>query len=829
MLAFIALAAFCTRMMAADSPRERILLDQHWRFHLGDAPDVGAQLDYPEVKDLHKTLVEEIGREGELATNLPNPVSVNLGGSISYVRAGFDDRNWRQLDLPHDWAVELEFSEKADANHGFKPVGPRFPQSSIGWYRREFQLPGTDHGKTLWLEFDGAYRNSLVWLNGHCLGRHLDGYSSFRYNISQFANCGGNNELVVRVDATRFEGWFYEGAGLYRHVWLVKTSPLYIAPDGIFVWTTFSNNVPEGPATIHLTTEVANQQESPKAVGVRWQILAPDGKPVPKGEESQTSEIPPGSTREFARQIILPSPALWSPESPNIYRLITMVESGGILVDRQETEFGVRILAFDATNGFSLNGKRYQIKGTCNHQDHAGVGTALPDALQYFRVRKLKQMGCNAIRMSHNPPTPELLQACDRLGLLVMDENRRMDNSAWELNELKSLVLRDRNHPSVFIWSLGNEEGELQGSRTNATLTPESGREAGRCVLAPMQALVHQLDPTRPCTVAMNGGWGYGMSTLIDVQGLNYGTRNIQKFHAAFPAQPALGTETASTRFTRGIYADDKTNGYLSAFGSNALERAWSWWPYYASNSFTSGGFVWTGFDYRGEPVPYKWPCINSHFGLMDMCGFPKDVYYYYQSWWTETPVLHVMPHWTWPGKAGQTIPVRVFSNCKEVELYLNGKSLGRQAMRLNWFLDWNVPYEPGVLAAKGYDGNRLLAATKVQTAGPPAALQFAPDRSVIKAGLGDLSIVDVAVVDTNGCVVPTASDLIDFQIIGPGKIIGVGNGDPSDHSPDKATRRKAFCGLAQLLVQSSGPAGLICLTASSPGLLSGTCKLQSE
>ena len=355
------------------------------------------------------------------------------------------------------------------------------------------------------------------------------------------------------------------------------------------------------------------------------------------------------------------------------------MKADGQIVDRKETEFGIRTIAFDATNGFLLNGRHYEIQGTCNHQDHAGVGSAMPDALQDFRVERLKEMGCNAIRTSHNEPTPELLEACDRLGMLVMDENRRMDSNDFSLGELKNLVLRDRNHPSVFIWSLGNEEGSLQG------------KDVGAQIAAAMQDVVHKLDPTRLCTAAMNGGWGLGFSTVLDVQGFNYGTRNINAFRAKFPGKPAIGTETASTRVTRGIYTDDKTNGYVAAYGTNGIEQAWQWWPYYAAHPFTSGGFVWTGFDYRGEPTPYRWPCISSHFGLMDTCGFPKDIYYYYQSWWTDKPVLHIMPHWNWPDRIGQNIPVRVFSNCKEVELFLNGKSLGRQTMRANWFLDWDV------------------------------------------------------------------------------------------------------------------------------------------
>ena len=815
-------ALFGFNLFGQDSPRERLLFDFGWKFHLGDAPDAGNKLDYPEVLDLAKTEVPEIGKEGEAA--LPDPVAVNLGGNVSFVQPGYDDSNWRALDLPHDWAVELPFDSTAEVRHGFKPVGKGFPQNNIGWYRRQFDLPASDQGKILWLDFDGVYRNSLVWLNGHCLGRHLSGYSSFRYDISKYANYGGQNELVVRVDASRFEGWFYEGAGIYRHVWLEKTPSLAIAPDGIFVYSQFKNNVPEGRAKIHAQAQLVNSQNTAADVDVKFEITSPDGEEIATAHKAQ--KLPARSEAEISDIISVSKPALWSPESPTLYKLVTTVKSGKRIVDHVETDFGIRTIAFDSTNGFLLNGKRYQIQGTCNHQDHAGVGTAMPDDLQYYRVAKLKEMGCNAIRTSHNPPTPELLDACDRLGLLVMDENRRMDTNDYEMNELRNFVVRDRNHPSVFIWSLGNEEAYLQGTRgTNRFITTNAAQVAGIRVVTPMQNLVHELDPTRLCTVAMNGAWGYGISTVIDVQGFNYRTHLIDGFRATFPKKLTIGTETASTRTTRGIYADDKVHGFQAAYGTNGTERAEQWWPYYATHPFTSGGFVWTGFDYRGEPTPYKWPCISSQFGLMDTCGFPKDIYYYYQSWWTSNSVLHIMPHWNWPDKVGQNIDVRVFSNAKKVELFLNGQSLGKQTMQPNWFLDWNVPYQPGTLMAKAYDdSDSVVSQTETYTTGEPAAVELEPDHTVVNANGEDLSIINVSVRDLPGRVVPTASNVIHFDIQGPGKIIGVGNGDPSCHEPDKypsqtGWQRSVFNGLAQVIVQSTKISGQIIVTATADGL----------
>jgi len=381
--------------------------------------------------------------------------------------------------------------------------------------------------------------------------------------------------------------------------------------------------------------------------------------------------------------------------------------------------------------------------------------------------------------------------------------------------------MRDRNHPSVFMWSLGNEEGNLQA--TNA-----AAQEAAVKLITPMQALAHELDPTRQCTIAMNGNWGIGFSTVIDVQGFNYRTRNIDKFRSEFPDKPTIGTETASTRTTRGIYLDDKTNGYVAAYGENGVEKAWTWWPYYAAHPFTSGGFVWTGFDYRGEPTPYRWPCISSHFGLMDTCGFPKDIYYYYQAWWTDQPVLHLATGWA-RFDGGRINLVRCFSNCKTVELFLDGKSLGKKPMPANEYVDWIVPAASGVLSARGYNGAKVMAETKIERAGEPAAVELHPDRAAITSDGRDLSIVDVAIVDAKGRVVPDAGNLLWFQLKGPGKIIGVGNGDPSCHEADKASERNAFNGYAQVIVQAGRIGGTLELTAHSPTLKPATIKIKTK
>jgi beta-galactosidase len=560
-------------------------------------------------------------------------------------------------------------------------------------------------------------------------------------------------------------------------VWLVKTAPLAIAPDGIFVSSVFEKNIPKGPAKIHIQTRLLNSQTTSSSATVKNQILDSDGNPIAKVQASAT--VGPRSKTEVEPVISLKSPVLWSPESPKLYKLVTTVESDGKIVDRQETEFGIRTVAFDKDRGFLLNGKPYLLKGTCNHQDHAGVGAALPDRLQYFRIAKLKEIGINAYRTSHNPPTPELLEACDHLGMLVMDENRLLGSDPLHLKWFEEFVRRDRNHPSVAIWSLANEEFSAGG-------TP-----AGKRVAATMQDLVKRLDPTRPVTYnAAVGNEFPGVNEIIEVRGWSYhiGTNNMDAYHAAHPNQPNVGSEQGSTVSTRGIYTNDAARGYVSAYDDNA--QPWSntaeeWWSFFDPRPWLSGGFIWTGFDYRGEPTPYRWPCINSHFGILDMCGFRKDNSWYYEAWWTDKPVLHLLPHWNWPGREGQEMDVRALSNCEEVELFLNGLSLGKQTMKKDSELKWKVKYAPGTLSAKGYKNGQLVAETKVETTGAPAAVQLTPDRSAINADGEDVSVFTVAVTDAQGRVVPVAENMIHFELSGPGKILGVGNGDPSCHEPD--------------------------------------------
>jgi beta-galactosidase len=748
LMVHLLLAAAGLNLFAASaaSPRERLLLDANWKFHLGN--DWG------------------------IAQNL-----AKAGSGSGPAGVWFSDASWRTVNLPHDWAVELPFDKNADGAHGFKALGHEFPSNSVAWYRRAFELPKADAGKRLWLEFDGVFRDCDVFVNGWFIGHHESGYGGFRYDITDVADCGGKNVVTVKVNASQFEGWFYEGAGIYRHVWLVKTAPDAIAPDGIFVYSEFENNVPGGSAEVHVQTRLLNSQTASAKTTVQCEIISPEGKPVAKFRESET--VKGSSQKDVKLAAKISSPALWSPESPKLYQLVTMVEVDGKMVDRQETEFGIRTVGFDKDKGFLLNGKPYLLKGTCNHQDHAGVGAALPDALQYFRIAKLKEIGINAYRTSHNPPTPELLAACDHLGMLVMDENRLLGSDPLHLKWLEEFVRRDRNHPSVAIWSLGNEEFGVQGTPSGARVTTS------------MQDLVKHLDPTRPvtCNAAVGNDFP-GINEAVEVRGWSYhiGTNNMDAYHAAHPNQPNVGSEQGSTVSTRGIYTNEAARGYVSAYDDNA--QPWSntaeqWWSFFAPRPWLSGGFIWTGFDYRGEPTPYSWPCINSHFGILDTCGFRKDNSWYYQAWWTDQPVLHLLPHWNWPGREGQELDVRALSNCQEVELFLNGRSLGRQTMKKDSELKWKVKYAPGTLSAKGYKNGQPVAETKIETTGAPAAIQLTPDRSTLNADGEDVSVFTVAVTDAQGRVVPVAADLIHFELSGPGKILGVGNGDPSCHEPD--------------------------------------------
>jgi beta-galactosidase len=735
------------------------------------------------------------------------------------------------VTLPHDWAVTLPFVDNPDykpsgkpddedlrAAHGYKPLGREFPDTSVGWYRKTFALPAADAGKRLSIEFDGAFRDALVMVNGYILGHEESGYSPFRIDITDIANVGGDNLITVRVDASIGEGWFYEGAGIYRHVWLVKTAPVHVPQWGVFVRAKLDG-------TVSIDTDLVNEGDAPAAYELLQTVLDAQGKPVLAPMAAQ-GRLPAWERQSLAQTAQIASPVPWSIETPHLYSLVTEVKVGGAVVDRFVTPFGVRAIAFDPDKGFLLNGQPVKLKGTCNHQDHAGVGAAIPDALQVWRLEQLKSMGCNAYRASHNPPTPELLDACDRLGIVVIDEARRMSSDETSLDELERLVRRDRNHPSVILWSIGNEE-------------PQQGTARGAKVARTMKRLVNRLDPTRLVTAAMDSGFGEGITEVIDVIGFNYRHEKMDDFHKRFPSIPVIGSESGSTVSTRGEYARDEAKSYVPAYDTDHpwwATTAEKWWSHAADRPWMAGGFIWTGFDYRGEPTPFnRWPSISSHFGALDTCGFPKDNYFYYRAWWRAEPLLHLLPHWNWEGREGQPIAVWAHSNCDRVELFLNGKSQGARDVVANHHVEWSVPYAAGVLEAHGYKGGKLVLRQRRETAGPAAALRLTADRpTLLKTGLAadgqDVAILKVEVLDAKGRPVPRAADLVSFAIAGPGQVIGVGNGNPTSHEPDVANQRQTFNGLCQAIVRTRrGEAGELRVTASAPGLKSASVSLRIE
>ena len=697
------------------------------------------------------------------------------GSGEGPVNAGFGDGKWRMINLPHDWVIELPFDEKAEGGHGFKAIGRDYPDNSVGWYRKTFSIGKEMLGKRISLTFDGIYRNARVWCNGTFLKHNDSGYIGFNVDLTNTLRYGAKNVITVRVDASEFEGWFYEGAGIYRHTWLNINDAVSLVKGGQFIKPKIENN--EG--VVEVTSEIQNDGDKPRNVsGSAYFSNSPTE--VPPFSVSQTVKLNPGETKTITWKTRIGKPRLWSIDSPNLYEASIELTENGKTIDSYKTSIGFKTVVWDPNKGLTINGKYTKIQGTCNHQDAAGVGIALPDRLTYWRIEQLKKMGCNAYRTSHNPPTPELLDACDKLGMLVLDETRAFGDSEEARNQLTSLIRRDRNHPSVLFWSIGNEEFALNGT--------EEGAQMGRAAVL----LAHKLDPTRVTTYAgNNGGEFQGINSTVDIRGFNYGVPQSDQYHKDHPTQPIHGSETASTTTTRGTYVDDYKNGRVSAYDRRTVSwgsGAEEWWSFAAAREWFMGGFVWTGFDYRGEPTPTGWPTINSHFGIMDTCGFPKDIYYYYQSWWTDKPVLHIMPHWNWPGELGKEKDVVVFSNGDEVELFLNSVSLGKKKMPVTGHVAWKVPYEPGKLVATAYKGGKEVSTETVETTGNTESVKTDPDRQTISGDGKDISVINLYGLDRKGHVVPTANDKLEFEIEGPGKILGVGNGNPTSLEADTYT-----------------------------------------
>jgi len=677
-----------------------------------------------------------------------------------------------------------------------------------------FEIPAADAGKRITIEFDGAYRETMVAFNGFYIGRHSGGYDPFHFDVTDFAYPGQKNVLLVRVDATLSDGWFYEGAGIYRHVWLVKTHPVHVKQWGTFV----SAKVAGGDATVSIRAEVNNHGKDAQNVRVTSTILDPSGKPVGK-VATATASVGEGGEQTYEQTMVVRRPLRWSLEERNLYKLVTEVSAQGEILDRYETPFGIRTVEFDAQKGFFLNGESVKVKGTCNHQDHAGLGAALPDAVQYYRVRKLREMGCNAIRTSHNPPTPELLNACDELGMLVFDETRMMSSNPEGLARFGDLVRRDRNHPSVFMWSMGNEEGQ-------------ANTETGLHILTAMKAVATAYDGSRPVSIAPIRAIGVGGLVECDVMGYNYMDPGAEAYHKAHPDKPVIGTETVSAVCTRGIYLTDFEKGYVGSYDpytTTGRASAEGWWSFCNAREWLAGGFVWMEFDYRGEPSLNGWPNISSQYGIIDTCGFPKDSFFYYQSWWTSQPVLHLFPHWNWEGMDGKEIAVWVYSNLDNVELFLNGKSLGAKDVKKDSHVAWVVQYAPGAIEARGFRGGQVVMTARRETTDAAAKLVMKADRQEASADGEDVVMFAVEVQDAQGRLVPMTDNVVKFRVSGAGKLIGVGNGDPTDHESDKGTVRKAFGGYCMALVQSAKTAGSITVEAASPGLISASVTIAAK
>ncbi len=769
--------------------RKHINFDNDWKFHFGNGAEPSKDFNYGLIAIFSKS-----GKTDNTALDLK-----------------FKDADWRSLDLPHDWVVELPFVNSANSDvesHGYKPVGGLYPETSIGWYRKHFIANKKDSGQRFQIQFDGIFRDAIIWINGFYLGNNKSGYVGSSYDITDFINYDKDNVVAVRVDASQYEGWFYEGAGIYRHVWLNQYNNTHIANGGVFIYSKIQKNTAE----INIETTVENQNLSSSTCTVSAVIADRNGKVIGQTKEQQL-RLNINENKTVKQKIIVSDPKLWTLDDPYLYRVTSTIRSAEKNIDSKTTTFGIRTIEIKPIGVF-LNGKYIKIKGTNNHQDHAGVGSALPDYLQYYRIGLLKEMGANAYRTSHNAPTPELLEACDSLGMLVLDEQRLLNSSSEYMSQFERLVKRDRNHPSIFLWSIGNEEGWIQ--------TTTTGRRIAQTLLAKQK----ELDPTRTSTYAADvPNVFHGVNEIIPVRGFNYRQFAVADYHQAHPTQPIIGTEMGSTVSTRGIYVKDSVIGYLPDQDITApwwASTAETWWPLAAKNNFWLGGFVWTGFDYRGEPTPFKWPNINSHFGLMDMCGFPKNIYYYYQSWWSDKDVLHISPHWNWNGKEGQPLDVWVNSNADDVELFLNGKSLGKKNMPRNSHLQWNVNYEPGTLEAIGFKNGKRIT-TKVETTGKPTEVVITPYKTTMLANGKDATVINVTVIDKQGREVPDADNLIQFTLKGDAKIIGVGNGDPSSHEPDKVFdnkwQRKLFNGKCQFIVQSGTTEDFVHIEAASDGL----------
>lgn len=791
LIAFISEGNYCQYNSNSTNLRERMSFDTNWKFHKGD-------IKGPEL-------------------------------------ISFNSEYWRSLDVPHDWSIEGSFEKDnpVGAGGGYLPGG-------VGWYRKTFTIPEDHNNKKIVIEFDGVYMNSDVWINGKHLGKSIYGYLSFHYDLSPYLNYGDKpNVIAVKVDnSEQPNSRWYTGSGIFRHVWLTATDKIHVTHWGTFVTSTEVN---DKSAKVHIKTKVKNESGVPKQILLRSEIV--DSKNNLVTYINSEAEIPSGKVYEFVQEVEVDSPSLWSIEQPNLYQVNSIVKLDNVTIDDYKTTFGIRYFHFDPDSGFFLNNKSIKIKGVCNHHDLGCLGAALNDRALERRLEILKEMGTNAIRTSHNFPSPELLDLCDRMGFMVLDEAFDMWYvghtgysydfyfDRYAIRDLKRMIHRDRNHPSVIMWSVGNE------------MSAETIYADGSETLKKLVDAVHEEDSTRPVTnaiVQIKAANETDFASIIDVVGYNYfgggkefDADKYDEDHKRFPNRIIYGSENASTLSTRGVYhfpedsliintkdmqCSSLDNSY-TPWGSSAEEN----WKAVKDRKFVAGLFIWTGFDYIGEPTPYEWPARSSYFGLIDLCGFPKDGFYFYKSQWTDEPIVHILPHWNWDGKEGELINVLGYTNCDEVELFLNDKSIGIQEIHSSASLKckWKVPYVPGTLRAVGKINGKLVCEVEQKTAGHASKIRLVADRKKIKANGRDLSFIKVMIEDNNGTLVPNAKNLIEYKIDGPIKIVGVDNGDPLCHESFKANQHTVFNGLGLVVVQSTSIPGQISVLAESEGLIS--------
>lgn len=731
----------------ASAQRSVSSLNLDWAFHLGDAASM--QGDFT-----HGT---------EYFTYRAKAVGQNKGPAS----AEFDDKDWTRVNLPHDWVVDLPYHGKASHSHGYKQVGWQYPQNSIGWYRRHFTVDKEDEGKAVSIRFDGIFRNAQVFCNGFYLGTEPSGYASQEYNVSEYLNYGGDNIIAVRCDATTEEGWFYEGAGIYRDTWLIKKDARHKIDNVFYTWK-------DGKLTVKVEA----------TCDYRNTLFDHQGNIVAQGKET----------------LSISQPHLWSITDPYLYTLKTETSGGE---DAVCTKVGLRTLTFDAKEGVLLNGQPFKFKGVDLHLDHAGVGVAVSKALWIYRINKLREIGVNAIRWSHNPASDVALDVCDSLGILCIDENRLMGTNQEHFDLLRRMIVDHRNHPSVALWSIGNEEWWIEGNNK------------GEKIARTMIDYARTIDDSRLYTYGCSGG--FGIVKQVDIHGYNYIIQNdVDNRHKAYPDWVVVGTEETSGCGTRNVYQTDSIKGWMksinmageerSKWEKNVIERGWK---FYRDNIWAGGVFWWTGIDYRGEPNPMVWPATGSQFGILDYCCFPKDEAYYLKAAWTDQPVLHIFPHWNLKGQEGQQVEVWAYTNMDEVELVQDGKSLGRQKADKDSHLVWNTTYRPGRLVAYGYKNGKRVITERVETTGPAEKMTIDTSKSTLQPDGQDIVVVDITLKDKKGRYVPDACNPLQVSVSGPAEILGWGNGDPgfkTDERPQGNDRRhatlKAFMGNAQVIVR---------------------------